>query len=197
MTRLVLGITGASGSIYGIRLLEILRTTTDIELHLVISAAGKRTLVEETDYSVADVEALAHQRYDVRDIGAALASGSFRTGGMVIAPCSIKTAAAVAACYADTLMARAADVTLKEGRPLILLVRETPLHLGHLRVLTSLAEIGAVVLPPMPAFYNRPKGLDDVINHTVARVLDRLQLPQSLVGEWQGTSPRSPRSAGA
>lgn len=197
MTRLVVGITGASGSIYGIRLLEILRTTTDIELHLVISAAGKRTLVEETDYSVADVEALAHQRYDVRDIGAALASGSFRTGGMVIAPCSIKTAAAVAACYADTLMARAADVTLKEGRPLILLVRETPLHLGHLRVLTSLAEMGAVVLPPMPAFYNRPKGLDDVINHTVARVLDRLQLPQSLVGEWQGTSPRGPRSAGA
>lgn len=196
MTRLVVGITGASGSIYGIRLLEILRTTTDIELHLVISAAGKRTLVEETDYSVADVEALAHYRYDVKDIGATLASGSFRTSGMVIAPCSIKTAAAVAACYADTLMARAADVTLKEGRPLLMLVRETPLHLGHLRVLTSLAEMGAVVLPPMPAFYNRPKGLDDIINHTVARVLDRLQLPQALVGEWQGTSPRGARSAG-
>lgn len=196
MTRLVVGITGASGSIYGIRLLEILRTTTDIELHLVISAAGKRTLVEETDYSVADVEALAHHRYDVKDIGATLASGSFRTSGMVIAPCSIKTAAAVAACYADTLMARAADVTLKEGRPLLMLVRETPLHLGHLRVLTSLAEMGAVVLPPMPAFYNRPKSLDDIINHTVARVLDRLQLPQALVGEWQGTSPRGARSTG-
>jgi flavin prenyltransferase len=196
VTRLVVGITGASGSIYGIRLLEILRTTTDIELHLVISTAGKRTLVEETDYSVADIEALAHYRYDVKDIGATLASGSFRTSGMVIAPCSIKTAAAVAACYADTLMARAADVTLKEGRPLLMLVRETPLHLGHLRVLTSLAEMGAVVLPPMPAFYNRPKGLDDIINHTVARVLDRLQLPQSLVGEWQGTSPRGARSAG-
>jgi 4-hydroxy-3-polyprenylbenzoate decarboxylase len=196
VTRLVIGISGASGSIYGIRLLEILRTTTDIELHLVISAAGKRTLVEETDYSVADVEALAHYRYDVKDIGATLASGSFRTSGMVIAPCSIKTAAAVAACYADTLMARAADVTLKEGRPLLMLVRETPLHLGHLRVLTSLAEMGAVVLPPMPAFYNRPKGLDDIINHTVARVLDRLQLPQALVGEWQGTSPRGARSAG-
>ena len=196
MTRLVVGITGASGSIYGIRLLEVLRTTTDIELHLVISAAGKRTLVEETDYTVADVEALAHQRYDVKDIGAALASGSFRTGGMVIAPCSIKTAAAVATCYADTLLARAADVTLKEGRPLIMLVRETPLHLGHLRVLTSLAEMGAVVLPPMPAFYNRPKELDDIINHTVARVLDRLQLPQTLVGEWRGTSARGPRAAG-
>ena len=196
MTRLVVGITGASGSIYGIRLLEILRTTTDIELHLIVSAAGKRTLVEETDYGVADVEALAHHRYDVKDVGATLASGSFRTGGMVIAPCSIKTAAAIAACYADTLIARAADVTLKEGRPLILLVRETPLHLGHLRMLTSLAEMGAVVLPPMPAFYNRPKALDDIINHTVARVLDRLQLPQTLVGEWRGTSPRVPRSAG-
>jgi len=196
VTRLVVGITGASGSIYGIRLLEILRTTTDIELHVVISAAGKRTLVEETDYGVTDVEALAHYRYDVKDIGATLASGSFRTSGMVIAPCSIKTAAAVAACYADTLMARAADVTLKEGRPLLMLVRETPLHLGHLRVLTSLAEMGAVVLPPMPAFYNRPKGLDDIINHTVARVLDRLQLPQALVGEWQGTSPRGARSTG-
>jgi flavin prenyltransferase len=196
VNRLVVGITGASGSIYGIRLLEVLRTTTDIELHLVISAAGKRTLAEETDYSVADVEAIAHHRYDVKDIGATLASGSFRTGGMVIAPCSIKTAAAVAACYADTLMARAADVTLKEGRPLIMLVRETPLHLGHLRVLTSLAEMGAVVLPPMPAFYNRPKELDDIINHTVARVLDRLQLPQTLVGEWRGTSARGPRPAG-
>ena len=196
MSRLVVGITGASGSIYGIRLLEVLRTTTDIELHVIISAAGKRTLVEETDYSVADVEALAHHRYDVRDIGATLASGSFRTSGMIIAPCSIKTAGAVAACYADTLMVRAADVTLKEGRPLIMLVRETPLHLGHLRVLTSLAEMGAVVLPPMPAFYNRPKELDDIINHTVARVLDRLQLPQTLVGEWRGTGPRGPRTAG-
>ena len=196
MTRLVVGITGASGSIYGIRLLEVLRTTTDIELHLVVSVAGKRTLMEETDYSVADVEALSHHRYDVKDIGATLASGSFRTAGMVVAPCSIKTAAAIAACYADTLLTRAADVTLKEGRPLILLVRETPLHLGHLRVLTSLAEMGAVVLPPMPAFYNRPKVLDDIINHTVARVLDRLQLPQTLVGEWRGTSPRAPRPAG-
>jgi 4-hydroxy-3-polyprenylbenzoate decarboxylase len=196
VTRLVVGITGASGSIYGVRLLEVLRSTTDIELHLVVSVAGKRTLMEETDYSVADVEALAHHRYDVKDIGATLASGSFRTGGMVVAPCSIKTAAAIAACYADTLIARAADVTLKEGRPLILLVRETPLHLGHLRVLTSLAEMGAVVLPPMPAFYNRPKGLDDIINHTVARVLDRLQLPQTLVGEWQGASSRGPRKTG-
>ena len=190
MSRLVVGITGASGSIYGIRLLEILRATTALELHLVISAAGKRTLVEETDHRVADIEALAHHHYDVKDIGATLASGSFRTAGMVIVPCSIKTAGAIAACYSEGLIARAADVTLKEGRPLILVVRETPLHVGHLRMLTALAEMGAVILPPVPAFYHRPKELDDIVNHTVARVLDRLNLPQTLVGEWQGTTPR-------
>jgi 4-hydroxy-3-polyprenylbenzoate decarboxylase len=135
------------------------------------------------------VEALATRRYSDRDIGASLASGSFRTDGMVIAPCSIKSAAAVAHCLTDTLMARAADVTLKEGRPLILLVRETPLHLGHLRLLTQLAEVGAVILPPMPAFYNRPKQLDEIVDHTLARVLDRLRLPQSLVPEWRGEPP--------
>jgi flavin prenyltransferase len=188
VTRLVVGITGASGSIYGIRLLEVLRGSADVQAHLVISTAGKRTIVEETRYSVADVEALAHHRYDVRDIGASIASGSFRTLGMVVAPCSIRTAAAIAACHSDTLVSRAADVTLKEGRPLILVVRETPLHLGHLRVLTSLAEMGAVILPPMPAFYNRPKDLDDIVNHTVARVLDRLNLPQTLVAEWRGSA---------
>jgi 4-hydroxy-3-polyprenylbenzoate decarboxylase len=191
VTRLVVGITGASGSVYGIRLLEVLRTTTDIEVHLVISAAGKRTLVEETDHRVADIEALAHHHYDVKDIGATLASGSFRTAGMVIAPCSIKTAGAIAACYSDTLIARAADVTLKEGRPLILVVRETPLHLGHLRVLTALAEMGAVVLPPVPAFYHRPKDLEDVIAHTLARALDRLGVALPGAPEWQGTHPRA------
>ena len=132
-----------------------------------MSDSAKRTILEETDVSVAEVEALAARRYSNKDIGAAVASGSFKTAGMVIAPCSIKTAAAVAHCAADTLMARAADVTLKEGRPLILLVRETPLHLGHLRVLTALAEMGAVILPPMPAFYHRPKQIDDLINHTL------------------------------
>ena len=187
MTRLVVGITGASGSIYGIRLLEVLRGNADVQTHVVISAAGKRTLVEETRYSVADVEALAHHRYDVKDIGASIASGSFRTGGMVIAPCSIRTAAAIAACHSDTLVSRAADVTLKEGRPLILVVRETPLHLGHLRVLVALAEMGAVVMPPMPAFYNRPSGLDELVDHTVARILDRLNVAQTLVREWRGT----------
>ena len=188
MTRLVVGLTGASGSVYGIRLLEVLRGSVDVQTHLVISAAGKRTIVEETRYSVADVEGLAHHRYDVRDIGASIASGYFRTLGMVVAPCSIRTASAIASCHSDTLVSRAADVTLKEGRPLILVVRETPLHLGHLRVLTSLAEMGAVILPPMPAFYNRPKDLDDIVNHTVARVLDRLNLPQTLVAEWRGSA---------
>ena len=192
MRRLVIGLSGASGVIYGIRLLELLREAPGVESHLIVSDAAKRTIVEETDLSVAHVEGLAGRRYSNKDIGAAVASGSFKTDGMVIAPCSIKTAAAVAHCAADTLMARAADVTLKEGRPLILLVRETPLHLGHLRVLTALAEMGAVLLPPMPAFYHRPKQIDDLVTHTLARVFDRLGIPQTLVPEWQGLSPRVP-----
>lgn len=196
MIRLVVAITGATGSIYGIRLLELLRRHPEVETHLVISRPGKRTLTEETDVAVSDVEALAAHHYDNSDIGASIASGSFRTAGMVIAPCSVKTAAAVAACHSDNLIARAADVTLKEGRPLIMLVRETPLHVGHLKCMLALAEMGAVVLPPMPAFYNRPKELDDIVNHTVARVLDRLNLPQTLVAEWQGTHPRVPRPIG-
>src|SRR5437899_1112581 len=172
------------------RLLEIRRGHAEVQTHLVISAPGKRTIVEETAYTVRDVEALAAHHYDIRDIGASIASGSFRTVGMVIAPCSIKTAGAIASCHTDSLIARAADVTLKEGRPLIMLVRETPLHVGHLKCMLALAEMGAVMLPPMPAFYNRPKDLDDIVNHTVARVLDRLDLPQTLVAEWQGTTRR-------
>jgi 4-hydroxy-3-polyprenylbenzoate decarboxylase len=192
VTRLVVGITGATGSIYGIRLLEILSGYPDVETHLVLSRPAKRTIVEETRHSVADVEMLAAHHYDNLDIGASIASGSFRTSGMVVAPCSIKTASAVATCHSENLIARAADVTLKEGRPLILLIRETPLHVGHLKCMLALAEMGAVVLPPMPAFYNHPKDLDDIVNHTIARVLDRLSLPQSLVAEWQGTHPRVP-----
>jgi len=157
-------------------LLEILRGQADVQTHLVIT--------------VRDVEALAAHHYDIRDIGASIASGSFRTAGMVIAPCSIKTAGAIASCHTDSLIARAADVTLKEGRPLIIMLRETPLHLGHLKCMVALAEMGAVLLPPMPAFYNHPKDLDDIVNHTIARVLDRLNLPQTLVAEWQGTARR-------
>ncbi|MBI1726897.1 MAG: UbiX family flavin prenyltransferase [Candidatus Rokubacteria bacterium] len=191
MKRIVVGLSGASGAIYGIRFLELLRALPDVETHLVVSDAAKRTIVEETDWAVKDVEALATRRYDNKDIGAAIASGSFKTDGMVIVPCSVKTAASVAHCLADNLLTRAADVTLKEGRPLLLVVRETPLHLGHLRVLTALAEMGAVILPPMPAFYNRPKQIEDLVDHTLARVLDRLGLPQHLVTEWPGTNRRS------
>jgi flavin prenyltransferase len=185
--RFVVGMTGSTGSLYGIRLLEKLRALPDIEVHLVISGPGKRTLVEETDWTVAEVEALAHVVHDNKDIGASVASGSFRTAGMVIAPCSIKTVSALANSYADTLVARAADVHLKEGRPLIAVVRETPLHAGHLRQMLALAELGCVIHPPMPAFYTRPKTIDDIVNHTVGRVLDRLGLPQDLVPEWPGT----------
>jgi 4-hydroxy-3-polyprenylbenzoate decarboxylase len=189
--RIVVGISGASGAVYGIRFLELLRGLPDVETHLVVSDPAKRTIVEETDWAVKDVEALAARRYDNKDIGAAIASGSFKTDGMVIVPCSVKAAASVAHCLADNLLTRAADVTLKEGRPLILVVRETPLHLGHLRILTALAEMGVVILPPMPAFYNRPKQIEDLVDHTLARVLDRLGLPQHLVTEWQGTNRRS------
>ncbi len=190
--RLVVGISGSTGSIYGIRLLEVLRGAPDVETHLVISGPAKRTIVEESDYAIKDVEALATQVYDNRDIGAALASGSFKTAGMIIAPCSIKTVSALANCYADTLISRAGDVTLKEARPLVVVVRETPLHLGHLRQLVALAEVGAVILPPMPAFYNRPKTLDDIVNHTVGRILDRVGISHSLVKEWQGTGRQRP-----
>jgi flavin prenyltransferase len=186
MRRLVVAITGASGSIYGVRLLEALRKQKEVEIHLVVSASGKRTIAEETDLEVKDVEALAHVVYDDRDIGASLASGSFKTTGMVVAPCSIKTVSAFANCYADTLVARAGDVTLKEGRPLVAVVRETPLHVGHLRQMLAFAELGGIVLPPMPAFYTRPKTIDDIVNHTVARVLDRLELAHTLVPEWTG-----------
>ena len=187
MKRIVVGITGSTGSIYGIRLLQVLRSQPDVETHLVISQPGKRTLAEETDVAVKDVEALAHAVYDNRDIGCALASGSFKTSAMVIAPCSIKTVSALANCYSDTLIARAGDVMLKEGRPLVVVVRETPLHAGHLRQMLALAEMGAVILPPMPAFYLRPRTLDDIVDQTVGRVLDRIGIANDLVPEWKGT----------
>jgi 4-hydroxy-3-polyprenylbenzoate decarboxylase len=191
MKRVVVGLSGASGSIYGIRLLEALRQDPGVETHLVISASGKRTLVEETDLTVKEVEALAHVVYDDRDIGASLASGSFRTAGMIVAPCSIKTLAALAQGHADTLIARAGDVTLKEGRPLLALVRETPLHLGHLRQMTAFAEIGGIVFPPVPAFYQKPRTIDDLVAHTVARVLDRMGLGGPPIDEWTGGGRRS------
>jgi len=184
--RVVVGVSGASGSIYGIRLLEQLRKDPGVEIHLVVSASGKRTLVEETDFTVRQVESLAHVVYDDRDVGASLASGSFRTAGMVIAPCSIKTLAALASCHADTLIARAGDVALKEGRPLLAVVRETPLHVGHLRQMLAFAEMGGIVFPPVPAFYRKPKTVAEIVDHTVARVLDRMGLGHDPLPEWTG-----------
>ena len=149
-----------------------------------VSASGKRTLASETDRTLRDVESLAHVVYDDKDIGASLASGSFRTAGMIVAPCSIKTLAALASCHADTLIARAGDVTLKEGRPLLALVRETPLHVGHLRQMLAFAEMGGIVFPPVPAFYQQPKTVDDIVGHTVARVLERMGLAHEPADEW-------------
>jgi len=184
--RLVVGISGASGVIYGIRLLEALRQDAAIETHLVITPAGRITIAQETDYSVGQVEALADVVHKPENIGASIASGSFATLGMAIVPCSIKSLSAVAHSYADDLLVRAADVTLKEGRPLVLVVRETPLHLGHLRLMAQAAELGAVILPPMPAFYSRPQTLDDIVNETVGRVLLRLGIDNALYFEWLG-----------
>lgn len=184
MARLIVGMAGASGAIYGIRLLQFLHAHTDIETHLVLTKPAERTIVEETSCRVQDVKALATKVHAVADIGASIASGSFRTLGMAVIPCSIHTAAAVAYCMSDNLLTRAADVVLKEQRKLVLVVRETPLHLGHLRTLTAAAENGAVILPPVPAFYHRPSTLDDIINHTVGRVLDHFNIDHNLVKRW-------------
>lgn len=185
--RLVVGITGASGAIYGVRLLEVLRQEQPaVETHLVISEAAALILPQETEYTLEAVRALAGHCYDDRDLAAPVASGSFPTDGMVVAPCSIKTLSALANSYSDTLIARAGDVTLKERRRLILLVRETPLHAGHLRLMLALAELGAVILPPVPAFYTMPTSVDDIVNHTIGRTLEQLGLGHSLYPTWQG-----------
>ncbi|MCG0457371.1 UbiX family flavin prenyltransferase [Enterobacter cloacae complex sp. ECC445] len=188
MKRLIVGLSGASGAIYGVRLLQILRNVADVETHLVMSQAARQTLSLETDLSLRDVQALADVVHDARDIAASISSGSFKTAGMVILPCSIKTLSGIVNSYTDTLVTRAADVVLKERRPLVLCVRETPLHLGHLRLMTQAAELGAVIMPPVPAFYHRPASLDDVINQTVNRVLDQfdIELPEDLFTRWQG-----------
>ncbi len=188
MKRLIVGISGASGAIYGVRLLQVLRNVAEVETHLVMSQAARQTLSLETDLSLRDVQALADVVHDARDIAASISSGSFKTAGMVILPCSIKTLSGIVNSYTDTLVTRAADVVLKERRPLVLCVRETPLHLGHLRLMTQAAELGAVIMPPVPAFYHRPQSLDDVINQTVNRVLDQfdIDLPEDLFTRWQG-----------
>ena len=183
--RLVIGISGASGAIYGIRMLELLRDT-DIETHLVISRSAEMTLAYETDFTTKDVRALAAVNHPNSDIGATISSGSFRTMGMVVAPCSIKTMSEIATGVTSSLLSRAADVVLKERRRLVLAVRETPLHGGHLRTMTQLADMGAIIAPIMPAFYNRPKTVDDIINHTVGRLLDFFDIETKLVKRWEG-----------
>ncbi len=185
--RLVVGISGSTGAIYGVRLLEVLRNSPDIETHLVVSEPAKQTIEYETGWRVDDVFDMATVVYDYRDIGASISSGSFPTDGMVIAPCSIKTLSSVANSYNDNLLSRAADVTLKERRKLVLVVRETPLHRGHLRLMMEVTENGGVILPPMPSFYHRPKTVDDIVNHTVQRALDQFGIEKGLFQRWTGT----------
>ena len=184
--KLIVGITGASGVIYGIRLLEVLHPIEAVETHLIISKAGELNIGYETDWKVEDVKALADFSYDVHDLKAPLSSGSFKIDSMVVAPCSMKTLSALANSYAENLLIRAGDVTLKERRKLILLVRETPLHLGHLRNMERLAEMGAIILPPVPAFYQRPKTIQDIIDYTIGKVLDLFGIEHDLFARWPG-----------
>ena len=189
--RLIVGISGASGIIYGIRLLQALRKL-GVESHLVMSKSAQVTLGHETDMSVADVKALADVTYANTDIGAAISSGSFKVAGMVVAPCSIKTLSEIATGVTSSLLSRAADVNLKERRKLVLMVRETPLHLGHLRSMTAVTEAGAIVCPPVPAFYARPTSLDEMVDHTVGRVLDLFSLDADTVKRWNPRPPGLP-----
>lgn len=188
MKRLIIGISGASGAIYGVRALQILQQVSDVETHLVMSQAARQTLALETDYALRDVQALADVVYDARDIAASISSGSFKTDGMMILPCSMKTLSGIVNSYSDGLLTRAADVVLKERRRLVLCVRETPLHLGHLRMMTTAAELGAIIMPPVPAFYHRPDNVMDIVDQTVNRVLDQFDvtLDKDLFTRWQG-----------
>lgn len=183
--RLIVGISGASGVIYGVRMLELLRDK-DIETHLVMSKSAEMTLAYETDLKPKEVKALASVSHPIGDIGASISSGSFPTMGMVIAPCSIKTMSEIASGVTSSLLSRAADVVLKERRRLVLALRETPLHGGHLRTMTTLADIGAIVAPIVPAFYTRPKTVDDIVNHTVGRLLDLFGIDTKAVKRWRG-----------
>jgi 4-hydroxy-3-polyprenylbenzoate decarboxylase len=188
MKKLIIGISGASGVIYGIRLLEVLREIDDVETHLVLSTSAGITIGLETDYAVDAVLSLADVTYRFKDIAARISSGSFKTDGMIVVPCSMKTLAGIAYSFSDNLLLRAADVVLKDRRRLILVPRETPLHLGHLRMMAQVSEIGAVIVPPMPAFYHRPQTIDDIVNQTVNRILDlvEIDLPSDLFQRWQG-----------
>lgn len=193
--RLIIAITGASGAVYGTRLLEQLHASGACETHLVMSSSGVMTAQEELGMKRADIEALADVVHNVKDVGASIASGSFQSAGMVIAPCSMKTLASIAHGLADNLVSRAADVILKERRRLVLVARETPLNLAHLRNMTAVTEMGGIVFPPVPAFYSHPETLDDIVNHTVGRLLDLFDLPhEGLVRRWEGM-PKPARNA--
>jgi 4-hydroxy-3-polyprenylbenzoate decarboxylase len=184
--RLIIGLTGSSAPHYGVRLLEVLRAKTDYELHVIVSAGARKTIEYEMRRDADEVVALAHVVHDERDLGASIASGTFTTAGMVVTPCSIKTLSAIANSYADNLIARAADVCLKERRKLVLVVRETPLHLGHIRLMAQATENGAVILPPVPAFYHRPATINDLIDHTVTKILDQFGIDLGLIQRWEG-----------
>ena len=188
MKRLVIGIAGASGVIYAVRLLEVLHDVPNVETHLVLSDAAQQTIGYETNFTVEKVMELADVQHSIKNIAASISSGSFKTMGMVVVPCSMKTLSGIAMSFSDNLLLRAADVTLKDRRPLVLLPRETPLHLGHLRLMVQVSEMGAILLPPMPAFYHRPKTVDDIINQTVNRVLDvlKIELEHDLFDRWTG-----------
>ncbi|MEZ3499286.1 UbiX family flavin prenyltransferase [Pantoea sp. KPR_PJ] len=188
MKRLIIGISGASGAIYGVRLLQVLQQVSEVETHLVMSPAARQTLSLETDYTLREVQALADVVHDVRDIAASISSGSFKTLGMAILPCSMKTLSGIVHSYSDSLLTRAADVVLKEQRKLVLGVRETPLHIGHLRMMTTAAELGAVIMPPVPAFYHRPQSIMELVDQTVNRVVDQfdITLPHDLFTRWNG-----------
>jgi flavin prenyltransferase len=194
--RIIVAISGASGAVYGVRLLQALREAPGIETHLVVSEAGWRNVREEQQLDRASVESLAHVVHDVHDVGAAIASGSFRCAGMVIAPCSMRTLAAVAHGLADNLITRAADVMLKERRRLVLMVRESPLNLAHLRNMVSVTEMGGVVCPPLPAFYLRPSTVSEIVDGSVARVLDLLEVPHHLSARWEGPASTAATPAG-
>lgn len=185
MKRLIVAITGASGVIYGVRALEVLRPIADIETHLILSPSAARTIAEETDLAIEDVRALGDRVYNYKDVGAAISSGSFRTEGMLIAPCSVKTLSGIANAFDDELIVRAADVCLKERRRVVLVLRETPLHAGHIALMAQATRNGAIVMPPVPAFYHRPKTVDDIVTQTVGRALDLFGIDAKIVKRWK------------
>ena len=195
MKRLIVAITGASGVIYGIRALEILRKIKDIESHVILSPSAARTIAEETDYAIDAVKKLADVIYNHKDIGAAISSGSFKTEGMLVAPCSVKTLSGIANCYNEELIVRAADVCLKERRRVVLMFRETPLHAGHIRLMEQATQNGAIVMPPVPGFYSRPKSIDDMVTHSTGRALDLLGIDAGVVKRWKDDAPtgKAPR----